>query len=162
MAPLSDAEQIRNLIAAFAHATDARDTEAVAGLFTADGQFVLYDVPIPVSRLPEFTDYLAKVAGDQEQPRGSRHIQSNTHIHTLEESGARATTDLVMIDLTPDKGWHVGATGQYLDEFVKVDGRWLLQRREVRWYKDLGRNPLAVGPQDTLVRAFSGNAGKRP
>ena len=51
---------------------------------------------------------------------------------------ATALTDLVVLRLEPESGWRLAGTGRYDDRFVRLDGRWLFQRRVVSWFKDSG------------------------
>jgi SnoaL-like domain len=163
VAQLSDSDQIRNVIAAYAHAADVHDARGMAACFGPDGVLVEYEAPVPSSRIVELVEYFNSFVQSLPQPRGARHIQANTFFHELTDTSARTTTDLLLADLDPERGWHVGGTGQYLDEFTKIDGRWYFQRREVRWFKDLGRNPLETNPKVAeLFRAFAAGTHKQP
>ena len=155
MTNLSDSDQLRNLIAAYAHASDVEDAKAYAELFAPGGCLVEYDVEVPAHRLAEFVEYFIASNALLPQPRGCRHMQGNTVIHHLDETTASATTDVLVADLDAVQGWHLGGSAQYLDQFVKLDGRWYFSRREVSWYKGLGRDPLHPDPvRAEAFRAF--------
>jgi 3-phenylpropionate/cinnamic acid dioxygenase small subunit len=44
---------------------------------------------------------------------------------------AHALSDYVMFDADDKEDWHVQSWGRYIDDFVKVDGRWLFARRQL-------------------------------
>lgn len=159
----SSSEQIRNLIGLYAQCSDRGDATGFAELFAPDAFLHEHGQAIPQSRLAELVRYFDSFLGEGEQPRGLRHLQTDTVIHTLTEQSATATTHFVMLDLDPKLGWHVGSTGTYFDEFVRLSGRWYFQRREARYYRELGRNPL--DPDDTAIReayrAFAEMTSKR-
>jgi hypothetical protein len=148
----TDGEQIRSAIATYAHASDASDGKTLQALFAVDGELVEHGVPIPALRLAECISFREGLKANRPQPSGSIHLQTNTSITFIRPDFATASTDLVMIDLDPVSGWRVGAVGRYSDEFVRDNEMWLFKRREMRWFRDLGRNPL-VGEDGAAAKA---------
>lgn len=141
MSALSDADQIRNLIALHSHAADVSDGPALQTLFAPGGIVVQWGVEIPSDRMAELVAHLTSLLPDDDPRRGIRHFQSNTAFISLEDDTASTVTDFALLDLTPERGWSVGGTGQFFDDFVKVDDAWLYQRHDVKYYRGLGRDP---------------------
>ena len=116
------AEDIRQLIASYAILYDDKDWEAFAELWTEDAAFIVEDsafegrdvmLEFLTNCLPE--DYITK------------HLCGPSLIE-IGPSGdtAKAQTDVVWIAANFENT----IVGRYVDDLVRVDGRWLFRRRE--------------------------------
>jgi SnoaL-like domain len=135
---LSDADQIRNLIASYAHYADSGDAEALQSLYDEDGCVVEYGIPVYRDRMPEL---LRRAAAVRTSVIGACHAQMNTRFVSLSEGDAQVVTDVVVLDLDETHGWEIGGVGRYHDDIVKRDNHWMFRRREVVWHGGLGRHP---------------------
>lgn len=137
---MSDHEEIRNLIARYAHHADDWEFEKQAALFAPDGVLVEggREIPMHTTNIELARNYVAALAA-KPQPAGFKHIQANTAIE-VDGDRATATSDLVSLRLSPDKGWSIGS-GRYDDMFVRIGGKWLFERRAVTFYRNLGLDP---------------------
>ena len=117
--PLSAEDRLEmiELVSRYNHAIDGRDAVGWADTFTRDGTFVIEGVQEFHGR-----DELIGMV-EAMPPAGHRHWTSN---FVIEGEGDRATMDL---DLTLLDGPKVVSTGRYLNDLVRVDGRWLFERR---------------------------------
>jgi uncharacterized protein (TIGR02246 family) len=121
--PLADELELRNMVARAGWAADGDDSEAFAALFVEDGVFVLYGRPVsPRSAIAAMHAAGAKRRG----PESTGHATVNV---VVEVDGDRAHVKSYLND----------ARTRYLDDWIRVDGRWLLERRELH-----GRAPDGV------------------
>ena len=131
---VADRLAIRELIDAYAHYADRRDSKGQMALFTEDTAFhVFMD-----SRLPEATyvlhgrDALAPVFADLNKYQATTHFNGQS---TIDLTGDQATGESYCIahHLTVDgeKRTLMLASIRYLDRFVKSDGAWLFAERRL-------------------------------
>ena len=130
MATLSEADQreIRDLISRYCWAVDTGNGDALADTYTPEGVFVRSSGPEVRGR-----DELRKLVGVLSgAPYGRQHWVTNV---VLEGDGATATGKAYIMVYRLDEGQVVHTLmGSYDDQLVKVDGRWLFQRRQAhRW-----------------------------
>jgi uncharacterized protein (TIGR02246 family) len=120
---MDDYEEVRQLLARYAHALDAQDTGGVAALFSEDGVFELGDERFEgrAAIAAMFQRFAAAGA-----LAGTRHLTLNSVI-TLEGTTGAAASDWVAIRAATDS-WQIIAAGRYNDEFVHAGG-WLFRRR---------------------------------
>jgi hypothetical protein len=122
-------EEIRDLVAAYAHLADTGRFDELARLFTEDG--VLHGGDAPEARGRD--SILRFLAGTGQDLRDVtpvaliRHHVSNLRIEVVGPDAARgAAYFLVVTDRGPDH-W-----GRYRDEYARVDGRWRFRHRRAR------------------------------
>jgi uncharacterized protein (TIGR02246 family) len=116
--------EIQTLAARYSHAVDSGDGETFAATFTESG--VLDAGALVVEGRPA----LARFAeGLPRSHRAPRHVATNL---LIDGDGDRATLRayVQMYALTGDPpSQQVVASGRYVDELVRRDGRWLFERR---------------------------------
>jgi uncharacterized protein (TIGR02246 family) len=125
--PLSNREQIRDVLARYCHACDDGGFDELGQLFTEDGALEVKG-QIVVGR-HEIASYLARALPPE---RRGKHVTSSMLI-TLDPAGGEATalTDYVIIGRAGE-GFDVRTAGRYHDQLVREpDGRWRFARREV-------------------------------
>ena len=129
----ADRLAIRELIEAYAHCADRRDTKGQMSLFTADTHFVVFmnaKDPKPSEELHS-REALAPVFADLHKYAATTHFVGQSTIFSLTSN--RATGEAYCL------AHHVTVEGEnrrlmvaslrYLDTFVKVDGDWLFAER---------------------------------
>ncbi|MER5917584.1 nuclear transport factor 2 family protein [Streptomyces sp. NPDC001982] len=127
--PSTDEVAISDLLAQYNVVTDALDINGWAACFTPDGVFNgAYDT----FRLPEDKERFAEHARELEaagMPR-MRHFLSNVRIRV---HGDTATSHCFFQIVATDNDAHstIAMVGEYADELVKLDGRWLFAVRNV-------------------------------
>lgn len=130
MTNLSPAErqEILELLARYSHAIDGGQERAFAALFTADGE---WSGPGGHSRGTEELERMVVAYREHPEVAPGQHWVSNTVLEGGgEEAGGRS--DLYCVMLAADgESLELDAIGRYLDEFQKVDGRWLIRRRTI-------------------------------
>jgi hypothetical protein len=121
-----DRFEVMDLIARYAYAMDGTDPQAFLDCFTPDAELDIgYRTVKGAAELREFADYFAAKPG-----RPWYH-----HITTIsiEGDGQRCRSRCYMIMTSLDdegRTQHAGCCN-YLDEFVRVEGRWLFAKHTV-------------------------------
>jgi ketosteroid isomerase-like protein len=140
----ADRLAIRELIEAYAHCADRRDSKGQMALFTTDTHFVVYmnaKDPKPTQELHS-RETLAPVFAGLNQYAATMHFIGQSTIFSL--SGDRATCEAYCIahHLTVDgeRRHMMVAYLRYLDTFAKIDGAWLFAERllYVDWLEERG------------------------
>ena len=135
----ADRLAIRELVDAYAHCADRRDADGQMALFTEDTRFLVfmdYGSPVPTQELHGRAS-LAPVFDNLNTYTVTMHFNGQSTVALDGDRGSGETYCLAH-HLT------VGADGartmmiasiRYLDEFVKVEGRWLFAERRlmVNW-----------------------------
>jgi hypothetical protein len=121
-----DRLDIMDLLARYAHAMDGTDPAAFLACFIPDAEMDIgYRTVSGEAEMRAFADYFAAKPG-----RPWYH-----HITTIAIEGdaerARSRSYMLMTDLDGEGRTRHAGCCTYLDEFVKVDGRWLFARHTV-------------------------------
>lgn len=122
-----DATELRDLYARLAFAQDGGDADAWAGLFSPDGRLVL----------PSGTEVVGREAlhGFIEARKAElstlTHMIPNIAIDAT-RAGAKGRAYYLALRVSPEGALQIRGFGMYEDDFVRVDGRWRLHRRELR------------------------------
>jgi len=129
----ADRLAIRELVEAYAHCADRRDTKGQMALFTADTHFVVYmntKDPNPSHELHS-REQLAPVFADLNKYAATMHFLGQTTILTLMSNRGTGETYCMPHHLTIEGGKRqlMIAALRYYDKFVKVDGEWLFAER---------------------------------
>jgi hypothetical protein len=148
--------EIRDLVCRYALAVDSRDLDMLVGLFVPD---------VAVGR-----DASGREALRSWYDRSLRSVGATIHFvanHTvdIDEDGAHGVVYCreEIEDLQVGE-WRIGML-QYWDDYRRVDGAWLFERRRLgRWYstdalarpqRGSGLTPESIGPKEmTLPDAF--------
>jgi uncharacterized protein (TIGR02246 family) len=121
-----DEQAITRLMHVYNWSTDAQDYERLAACFTADGTFIgVYGTWVMRAQLDGF----AAAARARARVTPSRHFISAPVIE-VDGDTATAVTALLVTRQSAD-GPSIGLTGEYHDDLVRVEGRWLFSRRRV-------------------------------
>jgi hypothetical protein len=116
-------EGIRATIAAYTHALDDGETDAILATFCPDG-----GVEIPGMGTHVGHDAL-RVAYDKWKPRRpQRHLVVNTLVRDWNDHEARAISDVIFL-LQGDAGWSMQVVGRYDDLLHNDGGTWRFHRR---------------------------------
>lgn len=136
-------EEIRQLVARYAVATDSRDLDMLVALFVDDVQ---------VGKEARGRDALREFFDASLRDVGITILNTGTHLIDLDdEAHARGVVycrgEIQVPD--PDMGdrWVVQAI-QYRDTYERRDGHWYFARRKhLLWYgRDVGTSPLGLEP----------------
>lgn len=117
---------IMDLLARYAYAMDGTDPAAFLACFIPDAEMDIgYRTVKGEAEMSEFADYFAAKPG-----RPWYH-----HITTISIEGhagsARSRSYMLMTNLDEEGRTQPAGCCNYLDEFIKVDGRWLFARHTV-------------------------------
>src|SRR6202048_4383328 len=138
----ADRLAIRELIEAYAHCADRRDTTGQIALFTKDTHFVVYmnaKDPKPSQELHS-REALAPVFAELKKYDATTHFVGQSTIFTL--AGDHGTGEAYClahhVTVEGEKRRLMLASLRYLDTFVKTDGAWLFSERllYVDWVAD--------------------------
>jgi hypothetical protein len=129
----ADRLAIRELIEAYAHCADRRDSKGQMSLFTADTHFVVYmdaKDPSPSQEL-HGREALAPVFADLNKYHATTHFIGQSTILTLTENRATGETYCLAHHVTVDGASRrlMVASLRYLDAFEKEKGTWLFAER---------------------------------
>lgn len=150
-----DAEQIQALITEHAWVLDRGDVRDLPRFYTDDG--VLLGLEEPLHGRPaieQWAERRAALTG-----RRSRHVHTNVRLAAA-DTGADTASGTMVTMLYRHEGEGLGATvplsvSDYDDIYRRVDGRWLIARREMRRaFADPDRvPPPAAAPAPLLPTA---------
>jgi hypothetical protein len=136
LSPMEAADRlaIRELFDAYAHCADRRDAEGQKALFTVDTRFAVYmdGEASEASYVLEGRESLSPVFDDLNRYQATMHFNGQS---TVTIDGHRATAESYTIahHLFTDAGTRkiMVAWLRYLDRFVKLDGAWYFQERNL-------------------------------
>lgn len=115
--------EVRAVIAAYAQALDAGDTDTLVALFCSDGVSEIAGVGTF-----EGHDGLREGYAAFTPTQPQLHLVVNTVITSWSETEATAVSNLAFIQ-RGDAGWTVLVAGQYDDVLHNHEGSWLFHRR---------------------------------
>jgi len=138
----ADRLAIRELVEAYAHSADRRDSKGQMSLFTPDTHFVVYmeaKNPTPSQELHS-REALAPVFADLNKYAATMHFVGQSTIFSLTGDRAAGEAYTLAHHLTIDGGKRrlMIAPLRYEDQFVKIDGAWLFAERQlyVDWIEE--------------------------
>src|SRR6266436_768641 len=138
----ADRLAIRELVEAYAHCADRRDSKGQMSLFTADTHFVVYmsaKDPTPTQEIHS-REALAPVFGELNKYDATTHFVGQSTIFTLTADRATGEAYCLAHHVMVDGGKRrlMLASLRYLDTFVKIDGAWLFSERRlyVDWMEE--------------------------
>jgi hypothetical protein len=125
----ADRLAIWELIEAYAHCADRRDSRGKMSLFTADARFVVYmntKDPTPSQELRS-REALAPVFAELNKYVATTHFIGQTTINMLTTGRGTGETYCLAhhVTVVDEKRRLMVASLRYLDCFVKIDGIWL-------------------------------------
>lgn len=125
LARLETADAIRALKLRYLRACDDKDTETMRGCFVPDGAHIHYD------RIGSFAGRDALVQCFAElacrDTLREMHFAGQADIRVLDADTALGSWDLAYLALDGANGSRTFLTGRYADEYVRVDGVWLIR-----------------------------------
>jgi hypothetical protein len=133
----TDRAEIEDLMARYLFAIDYSDWDAYVATFAPDGELTFASgtskgreaIRTAVTRFAEGIGRFYHTADGQ--PAKLRHIVLQTVIRVEGERAWGRSQWLEMANHGPGDEPKIGTYGIYEDEFVKLDGRWLIARRNV-------------------------------
>jgi ketosteroid isomerase-like protein len=133
-------EEIRQLVARYAVATDSRDLDALVGLFVEDVQ---------VGRDKRGRAALKLFFDQSLREVGITILNTGTHLIELDDGDHAHGILYCRGEIQVDDRWVVQAI-QYRDTYERRDGHWYFARRKhLLWYgRDVGTSPLGLPPAD--------------
>lgn len=149
----ADRVMIQDLVSRYAFFGDYGPNDSWTELFTLDASWEIAGAGIIVKGREQLLQLVTAV---REQAPGVHHMQSNL---VVDIDGDRATGKVALNEflLQPEQIYS-NAQGWYEDAYVKIDGRWLFERRTVHLSPEsmqvsgTGRIGEVLGP---MFAAFS-------
>ena len=133
---------IRELVEAYAHCADRRDSKGQMSLFTENTHFVVYmnaKDPTPSQELHS-REELAPVFAELNKYHATTHFVGQSTIFTLTDDRGTGETYCLAHHVTVDgeKRRLMLASLRYLDTFAKMEGAWLFAERRlyVDWLEE--------------------------
>jgi hypothetical protein len=133
-----DRAEIDALMWHYCHALDSLDENAYAANYTPDGSFKAG------KSVSEGTDALKKIITDVKQRRAEQeakgekppqlyHVITNEYIEFADKDHARIHSywQTLFVPADPKSRPQVAAAGRGLDELVRLNGHWLIKKRDV-------------------------------
>jgi ketosteroid isomerase-like protein len=137
-------ESIRQLVARYALAVDARDLDTLVGLFVEEVRVG----PTGIGRSALRDSFLASLGAI-----GMTVLNVGTHVIDLVDADHATGTVYCKGEIRDGPRWIHQAIA-YEDRYQRVDGRWYFERRHHRLFygAEVGTNPLGLPPADWPVR----------
>ena len=131
----ADRLAIRELVEAYAHRADRRDSKGQMSLFTENTHFVVYmnaKDPTPSQELHS-REALASVFAELNKYDATTHFVGQSTIFMLTDDRGTGETYCLAHHITVDAGKRLLmlASLRYLDTFVKMEGAWLFGERRL-------------------------------
>jgi hypothetical protein len=124
---LQDQAEIKALLNRYCHAIWQGDSDGYATLFAEDG--VVTESGLGISREIVGRAQLQAMAADASGKRKPRPFVHNHLVELADETHAVGYAYVEVLDGMDD--YAKNAVGYYRDEYVKVDGAWRFQRRDL-------------------------------
>jgi uncharacterized protein (TIGR02246 family) len=132
-----DREEIDALMWHYVHALDSLDENAYAANYTPDGSFVAgKSVSQGTEALKKIITDVKKRRAEQEakgeKPAQLYHVVTNEYVEFVDKDHARIHS--YWMTLFAGEGLNatrVAAAGRSLDELVRLNGHWLIKKRDV-------------------------------
>jgi hypothetical protein len=122
-------EEIRELVARYAHHADAGRFDELVALFADDGLLQIEDRE-PLRGRDAILTFLASTrhgARESPAPRSIRHHVSSLHIDVSARDTATGSSYFLVVTQRGPDHW-----GRYRDRYAVSDGRWVFAARQVR------------------------------
>lgn len=131
-------EEIRQLAARYAVATDARDLDALVSLFVKD---------VRVGRELRGRDALKAFFDQSLRDVGVTILNVGTHLIEFDDEDHARGVVYCRGEIQVRDRWVVQAI-QYRDDYARRDGHWyFVRRKHLLWYgRDVGETPLGMAP----------------
>jgi hypothetical protein len=130
----ADRLAIRELFDAYAHCADRRDAEGQKALFTVDTRFAVYmdGEGSEASYVLEGREALTRIFDDLNRYDATMHFNGQSSV-TLDGQRATGESYTIAHHLFTDRGARkiMVAWLRYLDRFVKLDGGWYFEERNL-------------------------------
>lgn len=114
--------EIRNLVARYAHLVDDAQVQEWSELFVEDGRMEAWAMPL--EGRPALVEWITGVL----QGPKLRHIMGGTHVVVDSATEAHGTADMVLLAAV-EGAWVVAGAPRYVDRYVKADGGWRFAER---------------------------------
>ncbi|SPA22326.1 conserved hypothetical protein [Cupriavidus taiwanensis] len=122
---LEAADAIRALKLRYLRACDDKDPAAMRACFVADGAHIHYDRIGTFAGRDALVQCFAELAC--RPTLREMHFAGQGDIRVLDAESAQGSWDLAYLALDDANGSRTFLTGRYTDEYVRVDGAWLIQ-----------------------------------
>lgn len=148
---MSDIQHIKEVLARYVRAVDHRDGDAMASLFVADGQVVIFEgqqSSRKIGQLEGAVQVGQAVAGmmPPHAPRGWTHHTTMDHIIEIDGDTAKMDAQFIVYytvgNEKPEAGWPAGASGAqglvrpaeagyYRSKLRRVGEKWLITQHQI-------------------------------
>lgn len=122
-------EEIRELVAQYAHCGDGGRFADMVALFVDDGVLRIDDRP-PLAGRDAMSAFLGETRRDLPASPATRYIRHHVSTLRIDVASSDAATGAAYFFVVTDRGpdhW-----GRYRDRYVRVAGRWRFAERRVR------------------------------
>lgn len=123
LATLEANEELRHLAHNYCHGLDKRDLDRFLAIWTDDGEWAFGEIVF------KGHDEIAKAVEDVWSSHHETHHWTTNHVMDWSGSVPRGTSEATIVVNEATRGWVLGSAA-YEDEYARVDGRWLIRRRE--------------------------------
>ena len=123
---MTDEQQIRRLLARWAHTFDDHDAAAWTALFVENGRFAV-DAPARnhVGRA-EIRKYIDTHIATSPADRRMKHMCANPLIRFTANDAADVDVDFVVYAARGSDPWTITSVGRYVNKLVRENGKWYL------------------------------------
>lgn len=125
----ADELAVRNLIAALSRTADGDDVEAYLALFAPDAVWALPGGERRGHDQIRDGSVERRAQGQVGPGTATRHAVTTVVVDVDGDRATASSTWMFLVDTTTEP--RIGRVGTYTDEFARIDGRWLLTRRDI-------------------------------
>jgi hypothetical protein len=140
---------IRELMDRYGTVHDSGTPEQYADLFSSDGEIAIGGGPVLVKgrealmeQAQRDHDRYGETDANGRWTSIMRHLISNAQITLTGEATAEGTCYVTTVVRRGDVGPAILSISRYVDRYVKADGEWRIERREI--FLEFGNDELAV------------------
>jgi hypothetical protein len=146
---LADRTLIRELMDRYGTVHDSGTPEEYADLFSREGEIAIGGGPVLVkgrdallSQAQRDHDRYGETDADGRWTSIMRHLISNAQIALTGDTTAEGTCYVTTVVKKGDVGPAILSISRYVDRYVKADGQWRIERREI--FLEFGNSALAA------------------
>ena len=134
-ADIEDPLGIYDVVAAYCQASDSRDREELARVFSPDATLRLSGGASRSDEAHGRDEVLAWLTSRWPSAQPGLHMTGNLRLTPAGE-GAQGTSDFLFLRKQEDGSVEISSAGRYVDRFARHEGRWVIAERSITFLSE--------------------------